>query len=92
MIEKHFAQFTYVEDEEEINARIEKEAMKKYEKIKEDQNKRLNAIQAEIENLMKKAVLIETNQTEVQAIIDVTLRDFEWYERYRHDKHHQHID
>lgn len=71
VVEKHFAQFSQVEDEEEVNARIEKEAMKKFEKIKEDQHKRLEAIQTEIDSLMKKAVMIETSQVEVQAIIDV---------------------
>lgn len=71
IIEKHFSQFAQVEDEEEVNTRIEKEAMKKFEKIKEDQQKRLSTIQNEIDHLMKKAVLIQTYQVEVQAIIDV---------------------
>lgn len=70
-MEKHFAQFSAVEDEEEVNARIEREAMKKFEKIKDDQNKRLGAIQSEIDSLMVKATLTETYQNEVQAIIDV---------------------
>ena len=54
-----------------MNARIEREAMKKFEKIKDDQQKRLSAIQAEIDSLMSEAHLVETHQSEVQAIIDV---------------------
>ena len=80
-----------MEDEEEVKMRIEKEAMKKFEKIKEDQQKRLSAIQHEIEELMKRAALVETYQVEVQAIIDVGLLDSEWHDRYWHDKYYQYF-
>lgn len=74
-IEKHFEQFDKPEEEEEIAARIELEAMKKFNKIKEDQEKRLKAIQNEIDHLLEKAQLVEKFSTEVQAIIDVSLVD-----------------
>ena len=70
-LEKHFYQFDAQEDEDTLNERIEVEAMKKYQKIKEDQDKRLKAIQSEIEEFLEKGNLIEKHTAEVQAIIDV---------------------
>ncbi len=79
-LEKHFEQFDFPEDEETIAAKIEQEAMKKFSKIKEDQEKRLKAIQSEIDALLEKAQLVEKQHVEVQAIIDVRLLDHK-----RHD-------
>ena len=70
-IQKHFEQFNMEEDETTLHAKIELEAMKKYLKIKEDQDKRLRNIQNEIEGLLMKGNLIETYKTEVQGIIDI---------------------
>ena len=59
------------EDEEVINAKIEQEAMKKFQKIKEDQEKRLAYIRSEIDSLLLKGSLIEEHKAEVQGIIDI---------------------
>lgn len=70
-VQDHFEQFNVEEDEASINARIEVEAMKKFQKIQEDQNRRLKNIQLEIEALLLKGNLIETFKNEVQGIIDI---------------------
>ncbi len=88
-IEKHFEQFDKPEDEEEIAARIELEAMKKFNKIKEDQEKRLKAIQNEIDHLLEKAQLVEKYSSEVQAIIDVDSLDHQRNDRHWNHQHHQ---
>ena len=67
----HFEQFNVEEDEASINAKIEQEAMKKFQKIKEDQEKRLKNIQNEIQSLLNKGNLIENFKAEVQGIIDI---------------------
>ena len=79
-MERHFEQFDHPEDEAAIAARIEQEAMKKYAKIKEDQEKRLKTIQDEIGLLLEKAQLVEKHKVEVQAIIDVGLADHQGYD------------
>lgn len=71
LIEKYFKQFSVVENEEEVNARIEKEAMRKFEKIKNDQQKRLTSIRSEIEGSMIKAALVDKNQEKVEKVIEV---------------------
>lgn len=71
LIEKYFKQFSVVENEEEVNARIEKEAMRKFEKIKNDQQKRLTSIRNEIEGSMIKAALVDKNQEKVEKVIEV---------------------
>lgn len=70
-VQAHFDQFDREEDEATLNAKIEAEAMKKFQKIKEDQEKRLRHIQSEIESLLLKGSLIETFKAEVQGIIDI---------------------
>ena len=45
--------------------------MKKFQKIKEDQEKRLRNIQSEIELLLLKGSLIESSRAQVQGIIDI---------------------
>ena len=70
-VQEHFEQFYAEETEEVINARIEIEAMKKFQKIKEDQEKRLKNIQTEIDALLLKGSLVESHKAEVQGIIDI---------------------
>lgn len=67
----HWEQFSRDEDEATLNAKIEAEAMKKFQKIKDDQEKRLKHIQSEIETLLTKGTLIEQYKAEVQGIIDI---------------------
>lgn len=45
--------------------------MKRFQKIKEDQEKRLKHIQSEIEQLLLKGSLIERHKAEVQGIINI---------------------
>ena len=54
-----------------MNKEIEREALKKYEKIEKDQHGRVNTIRKEIETLLIRAQSIEFHQKEVQGIIDI---------------------
>jgi hypothetical protein len=58
-------------NQEEVKQEIEKEALKKFEKIKEDQQQRLLQITEQINDLQQQAQLLEQNAEEVQGIINV---------------------
>ena len=71
VVEEYFAQFEVVETEEEVNERIEKEAMRRYQKIKNDQQQRLDSIHAEIDTSLVKAALVEKNQKQVEQVLSL---------------------
>lgn len=71
VVEEYFAQFEVVETEEEVNERIEKEAMRRYQKIKNDQQQRLDSIHAEIDTSLVKAALVEKNQEKVEQVLSL---------------------
>lgn len=66
-----FEQLRGEEDEAAQNERTEKEALKKFNKIREDQERRITAIHDEILLLGKKANAIEINSTEIIALANV---------------------
>lgn len=70
MLEDYFNNYVNVKVEEKEED-LENKIWKKYEKIKEDQNKRLENIKNDIDINFKKGQLIEQNINEVQGIIDI---------------------
>ncbi len=84
-MEEYFSQFQIAETEEEINERIEKEAMRRFQKIKDDQQKRLDAIQAEIDASLTKAALVEQNQEKVEQVLTLI-------NGILNEKKHNHMD
>jgi len=70
-VEKHFAQYNQKFDLKAEEERIEEEAMKKFQKIKEDQEKRMVSMREEIDQSLTKGLLIEKYLPEVTAIIGV---------------------
>ena len=73
MMESYFNQFQVEENLEEKHERVERVAMQKYERIKNDQETRLAAIQSECESLLLQAQLIEKWTAEVQGIISTVV-------------------
>lgn len=63
--------FEVIDKTEDNKPTIEDIAWKKFENIKQDQMSRINKLQAEQDEFMVKARLIEENLDEVQAIIDL---------------------
>jgi predicted ribosome quality control (RQC) complex YloA/Tae2 family protein len=73
MMEDYFNQFQVEENLEEKQERVEKVAMQKYERIKNDQETRLAEIQKECDSLLKQAQMIEKWMAEVQGIISTVV-------------------
>lgn len=74
-LELHFDQHNVKIDLKSEEIKIEEEAMKKFEKIKEDQEKRLIQMREEINTSLDKGFLIEKHCNEIDAIIGVILLD-----------------
>lgn len=66
-----FAQFAQADDEAAQDERIEREAMKKFNKIQEDQQKRLAAIREEVELSTLRARAVEQHSVELTALFNV---------------------
>ena len=73
MLERYYNQFQIEENFEEKQARVERVAMQKYERIKLDQETRLLEIQKQCESLLIQAQMIEKWQAEVQGIISTVV-------------------
>ena len=73
MMESFFTQNEEEEDLESQQAMVEKIALQKFNRIKQDQETRLFAIQSKAERNMRRAQLIESNHEEVQGLISTVV-------------------
>ena len=73
MMDEYFNQFQIEENLEEKQARVERVAMQKYERIKADQEDRLKGIQTQTESFLIQAQMVEKWHDEVQGIISTVV-------------------